>query len=160
MEENEKYYELSEDFKSIIQTQLDKICLFNLKVKYIGNSKLKQVIKLQKANDVMSYLSGVDLIIHVNEDYANKMDDVINEILIFQELDRLEFNVEKGTFKIGKFLLQTTPGVLKKYGIDAVSEANEITKLLTEQNADSDDVEDFKVKTLSSAPKSDLEFLS
>ena len=159
MEESEKYYTMSEDMVTVVKTQLDKVSSFDLRVKYIGTTKLKQVIKLQKVSDVISYMSHIDLIVYVNEDYAAKMDDKINEILIYQELDRLEFNIEKGTFKIGKFLLQTNPGVLHKFGVDAVSEANEITKLLTEQNADSDEPEDFTVKTLTSEPKADIKFM-
>lgn len=151
----EKFYKLSEDTISMVNTMLNNISSFDMNVKYLGNKNLKCLIKLQKTNDVIKHLTGTDLIIQINEDYLIKLDEQISEILIYQELDRLEFNIEKGTVKINKYILQTNPAVLKKYGINAVAEANEITKLLTEQTDDND----FAVKTLTEEVKPNFEVL-
>ncbi len=156
-----KFYDLHEDTIEMIETVISKMALpFNLKIKYLGNSKQKCLVKLQKLNDVVVYMTNVDLIVYINEDYLIKFDDEISEILLFQELDRLEFDINKGTFKIGKFQLQTNPGVLKKYGIDAVAEANQLVELYTQQKADGAD-ETFDVKTLSTTKVTkDVEFLN
>lgn len=160
-----KFYDLHEDTIETIENLMEGMAIpFAIKIKYMGNTKMKQTVKLQKMSDVISHISHLDLIIFVNEDYFIKLEDKTAEILIYQELDRLEFNLEKGTFKIGKFQLQTTTGVLKKYGIDAVSEANQLTELLTQQKADQadEDVDEAfeAAKQSVKSVKKDVEFLS
>lgn len=162
-----KYYDLSEDTQKEIQAIMDKLALpFNIKIKYLGDSKMKKVIKLQKANDVTSHLTKIDLLVFINEDYYINMEAKGSEILVYQEFDRLAFDIAKGTFKIGNFILQTNPGVLKKYGIDAVAEANQLTDLYTQQKKESDadakqSKEDGKIgfKFKKTASKSSVEFL-
>lgn len=133
-ETNEKFYELSEESISLIEQTIEKIALpFAIKFKFLGNAKLKKVIKLQKVSDIYAHLTGYDLIVFMNEDLAIRLDDKTVEILLYQELDRIIINMEKGTFKIGSYPLQTTPGVLKKYGIDEVTNANNLGDLALEQ---------------------------
>jgi hypothetical protein len=100
---------------------------------------MKKLIKLQKTNAVTEHLTALDLAIFINEDYLVKLEAKNAEILMWQEIDRLQFDINKGTFKIAKFPLQTTTGVLKKYGIDAVAEANELSELYTKQKKDGQD---------------------
>src|SRR5690606_26515484 len=103
-QEESKFYELSEDV-------IERV---NNVIKNIGHSKLKKVIQLKKASDELAYINNLDLIIYINEDYLNKLEEKNSDILIYQELDRIVFDIEKGKFKISKFPLQTTTGVLKK----------------------------------------------
>lgn len=137
--EESKFYDLDQDTLDVINDIIDNMALpFNLRIKYMGNSKQKTLIKLQKLSDVMVHLTTVDLIIFINEEYFDSLENN-STILIHQELDRLEFDINKGTFKIGKYPLQTTTGVLKKYGIDAVAEANQLSELYSQQKKDSDE---------------------
>lgn len=158
--EVEKYYDLGEDTIDIIQRLIDNMAIpFNIRIKYTGNSKLKQVVKLQKMSDIVTHIANIDLIIYINEDYFITLEEKNAEILIYQELDRLEFDLQKGTFKIAPFQLQTNTGVLKKYGIDAVSQANQLTDLLTQQKADGAD-EAFDINNSAKSIKKDVEFLN
>lgn len=141
-EEVQKFYELDQDTINLVTDIIDNMAIpFNIKIKYVGVSKQKQLIKLQKVSDALSYLTNIDLIIYMNDDYVTTLDEQAVKILIHQELDRLEFDMNKGTFKIGKYPLQTTEGVLMKYGIEAVSRANQLSQAYTEQ---SDDREQFE----------------
>lgn len=155
-QEESKFYELSEDVIERVNNVIKNLALpFNVKIKYIGHSKLKKVIQLKKASDELAYINNLDLIIYINEDYLNKLEEKNSDILIYQELDRIVFDIEKGKFKISKFPLQTTTGVLKKYGIEAVAEANELSELIQKQKEDTDkDLETFKPKK-----KKDVEFM-
>lgn len=162
MSTENKFYDLSEDTLEMVENVVSKIALpFNIKIKYLGTTKMKKLVKLQKLNDAIAHIAHYDLIIYINEDYFIKMEEANAEILIYQEIDRLQFDIEKGTFKITGFQLQTNPGVLKKYGIDAVTTANQLTDLLTQQKADSDadfDAEEI-LKTVKPIRK-DVEFLN
>lgn len=161
MSTENKFYELSEDTLELIQGLVTKMALpFNLRIKYMGNSKQKQLVKLQKVSDVFSHITNIDLLMFVNEDYYIRLEEKNAEILIYQELDRLQFDIEKGTFKIAKFLLQTNPGVLKKYGIDAVAEANQLSDLYTQQKADGAESEFDATVTEVKKVKKSVEFLN
>jgi hypothetical protein len=161
-ETENKFYDLEQDTLDSITAILDNMAMpFNLKIKFIGNNKMKNLIKLQKMNDVMSHITNIDLLVFINEEYFINLQESNSEILIYQELDRLQFDLNKGTFKISKYPLQTTPGVLKKYGIDAVAEANQLSDLYTDQKKDSDIT--ITIDDLKSAVKSvkkDVEFLN
>jgi len=158
-EKEPKFYDLSEDTIELVQSILNGLALpFNLKIKYMGNSKMKNLISLNKASDIVQHITAYDLFIFINEDYLIKLEEENSKILIHQELDRLEFDIAKGTFKIANFPLQTTIGVLKKYGIEAVAEANQLVELFSQQKADKaedDENMESKVKSI----KKSVEFL-
>jgi len=148
-ETESKFYDLGEDTLELITNLIDKMALpFNLKIKFIGVTKQKQLIKLQKTSDVVSHLTSIDMFMFINEDYLITFDDTNAEILIYQELDRLQFDINKGTFKITKYQLQTNPGVLKKYGIDAVAQANQLVELLKEQKEDAAENDEENKRTI------------
>jgi len=135
-----EFYELSEDTLEIVKNLLDKMAMpYAIKIMYLGTLKQKNLIKIKVASKEFQYKNGIDLIMYINEDYLIKLEAANAEILLYQELDRLQFNIEKGTFKIAKYQLQTSSGVLKKYGIEAVATANELSDLFTKQQKDKAD---------------------
>lgn len=157
-----KFYDLDGDTINLIQSMIEKLALpFSIKFKFLGNSKLKKVVKLQKINDIYSYLTGYDLIIMINEDISNVLDETTFEILLYQELDRIQTNIETGAIKIIAYPLQTTPGVLKKYGIDEVANANNLGDLAHEQLKDqeSDSQNDNHVLPTKPFVSTSVEFL-
>lgn len=163
MEETQVFYELSDDTIEMIEEILDSMAIpFKLRIKYQGNSKMKKVIDLSKLSDAMVHITNYDLIIFINEDYLINLEDENATILIHQELDRLQFDVEKGKFKLTKFPLQTTEGVLMKYGIDAVARANQLSELYTEQKKDknNDTESEFDVKDVPTRSIKKVDFLS
>lgn len=135
-----EFYELSEDTLKTVKDLLENMALpYNLKIYYLGTVKQKCLIKLKIASKEFQYKNAIDLIMYINEDYLMKLEETNAEILIYQELDRLQFNIEKGTFKLAKYQLQTNPGVLRKYGIEAVANAHELSDLFTKQQKDKAD---------------------
>ena len=157
-----KFYDLQQESIDLVNEQIGKLALpFNLKIKMIGNKKLKTMIKLSKISDVNQYMTGFDLLIQINEDYLEAFEGDSASILIYQEIDRLSFDIAKGTFKIGKYPLQTTPGVLKKYGIDAVAKANQLSDLYKSQKDDAQDDADAQkdaAKKVKANKKSSVDF--
>lgn len=162
--EEKKYYELSESTLEVIENLIENMALpFPIKFKYLGTTKGKKVVQIAKVNDMYQFLTGYDIILVVNEDLSMRLDDVTLEILLYQELDRLNVNLEKGTVKISGYMLQTTPGVLNKYGIEAVSVANDLGEIAYEQSRDEDDdIEqaDHNSKIRTNIVSSNVEFLN
>lgn len=137
MSTESNFYDLSEDALSKVQAVIDQMALpFNVKIKFLGDPKMKKLIIIKKASKELMHINAIDLLIFINEDYLITLEDKNAEILLTQELDRLHFDIAKGKFNIAKFPLQTTVGTLKKYGIEAVAEANEISELYTQQKKD------------------------
>lgn len=160
MDTEEKFYDLSDDTIEVINNLIESMAIpFKLNIKFQGNSKMKKLIELKKLNDAMAYITSIDLIIFINEDYLISLEDENATILIHQELDRLEFDLAKGKFKLIKFPLQTTEGVLIKYGIDAVARANKLSELYTEQLADKDSESEFEVKDIKTSSIKKVDFL-
>ena len=111
----------------------------DLKYVYQADDKQKTLIKIVKIPDRYSVLTKGDLLISFNEDFFDAFDDESKNILIDQELALIEFNMEKGTLKIGRPDLMTSHGVLKKYGVDAVERANQVRDLYNQQKTDKEE---------------------
>ena len=123
---------------------IEKIMLnFNLPVTmryyYQNNSKQKRLIKISKIPDHYAVAINADILVHVNEEYFDAMDEEIKKILIEQELDKIEFNLDKGTFKITSTgRINTSTGFINKYTFENVSRAVQVEVEFTQQSADND----------------------
>lgn len=124
---------------------IEKIMLnFNLPVSlryyYQNNDKLKKLIKIAKIPDHYAVALGADILVHVNSEYFDNLDDEeIKRILIEQELDRIEFNLDKGTFKINATgRINTSSGIIEKWTYDNVYRAIQSEIEFTQQSADKD----------------------
>lgn len=136
-ETEEKFYELSDDvieaFNKVVK---EKAFPMDLKFQFVGSSKLKTMVKLKKVSDPYSFLLDKEILVLVNEDYYDKYDEKVITILFEQEVDRIEYNLEKGTIKIGNLSLVTNPALISKYGYEEVARANQVDELLTQQIED------------------------
>ena len=130
----EQFHELS-DYMIDYFDNLEKKLSLPVDIKYVyqADDKQKTLIKIVKIADRYAKLLNSDLLISINEDFFDAFDDEAKNILIDQELALIEFNLEKGTLKIGKADLITSSGVIKKYGVDAVERANQVKALFNSQ---------------------------
>ena len=111
-----------------------------LKYYYQDSIKQKKLMKISKIPEQYAIALGSDVMIHVNQSYFDNLDDEIKTILIEQELDKIEFNLEKGTFKIfANGNLTTSTGLIDKYTYPQVYRANQTEKEFTFQQADKDE---------------------
>jgi hypothetical protein len=133
----EQFHELSDYIIEYFDELEQKLSLpVDIKYVYQADDKQKTLIKIVKIADRYSTLLHADLLISINEDFFDAFDDEAKNILIDQELALVEFNLEKGTLKIGRPDLITSSGVIRKYGVDAVERANQVKDLLKDQQLD------------------------
>ena len=134
----EQYHELSDYIIEYFKELEEKLSIpINIKYVFQADTKQKTLIKIIKINDRYScLLNNSDLLISFNEDYFDAFDEEARNILIDQELALLEFDLEKGSIKIGRADLITSSGVIKRYGVDAVERANQVRDLWNKQQAD------------------------
>lgn len=143
-EEKPKFYELAAETIEDVEKVMGNMSIpFKIKTKYVGVSRQNTLIKLKKASPEVQYTTNIDMFVFMNEDFLDNLDEEAIKILMHQELDKLNFDIAKGTFKLGKFRLQTNEGILNKYGIDAVARANQLSELYHKQAKDNDGTTKF-----------------
>jgi len=103
---------------------------------YQGDEKQKTLLKIIKIPDRYATLLKADILISFNEKFFDIFDDESKTILIEQELALVEMNIDTGILKIGKPDLITSTGKVKKYGVEAVERANQVSTLYNQQQAD------------------------
>jgi hypothetical protein len=135
----EQFHELSDyivdQFKSL---QKNLNLPIDVKYVFLADDKQKTLCKIKKIADNYATLLNADLIVSFNEDFFDAFDDEAKNILIEQELALIQFNLEKGTLKIGKPDLITSSGIIKKYGVKAVERANQVKDLFNDQQLETE----------------------
>ena len=133
----ERFHDLSEDIIEYFNNLEKNMSLpVDLRYVYQADDKQKALLKIAKIADRYSCLLKAELLISFNESYFDAFDDEARNILIEQELALIEFDLDKGSIKMGKPNFVTSTGVLDKYGQDAVKRANLSTSLYQQQIAD------------------------
>ncbi len=137
----ERYYSLSEDVLEVLNTYVSKFLAttVRLNIVFLGDSKLKKLIKIKKYNDEDRFISGNDIKIIINEsiwDLIESDDQKAIEILIKEEFDAISVNLETGKIKVDKPRFNTNKNLIEKYGYDIVSRAKELEELALSQAED------------------------
>jgi hypothetical protein len=131
------YYELDTDIKKYF-LEIEKDFGFAVNLKYIfqANSKQKTMIKLVKLPEHYQQLLNADILVSINENFYNTFEEDTREILMMQEIDKIEINLEKSTIKIGQPSLKTSLGIVKRFSFEKVEKALEVERLYEEQLKD------------------------
>jgi len=134
----EKFEEISQETQDFFDKLIAKISLpYDLHYLLIHADRQKQIVKLHKLNEMMSFVTKYDVILSINENLFDVIeDDTIKEILLLQEIDKISVNIETGRITFVKPDVITFSGLINKYGMDAVARANQLDSLTTEQMQD------------------------
>jgi hypothetical protein len=143
-ESSEAYYNVDSSTEEIFMDVFNKKSFpVNIKIQFVGNSKQKQLIKVSKLADDISFLLGRELKVSINEDLLDVFDDESITILVEQEIDKININLESGKIKLVSTDLNTFSSLVNKYGVEKVARANKVEELYTEQQKDSKKDEEF-----------------
>ena len=134
----DRYKELSDYIVDFFKNLEQELTLpVDLKYVYQADNKQKTLITIFKIPDKYSVLlKNADLLVTFNEDYFDAFDEQSIKILIEQELALIEFNLDKGTLKMGKPDLITSTSIISKYTLKLVEKANGVAKLYIDQQLD------------------------
>lgn len=137
-DEEEKFYELSEDtinlFKSILE---EKSIPFRIDTAFVGSVKLKKLIEIKKLTDIQSYLlDGKEMLVTVNEDLLARMDDEAISIQFEEAINGIEVNLSSGKIKITKPKLAIDLNLVKKHGFEKILRAHNLQDEVQSQKKD------------------------
>jgi hypothetical protein len=133
-----KFDTISPETQEFFDKLISKISLpYDLKYLLIHADRQKQIIKLHKLNEMMSFALNYDVVISVNENLFDAIDDdTVREILFLQEIDKITVNLETGKITFIRPDVITFSSLINRYGLDAVARANQLDNLTSEQLQD------------------------
>jgi hypothetical protein len=130
----DRFYDLSEDTVQIFNQVLgNKVMPVTFKFKFVGDSKQKRLIKISKFTDDVRFAFNVDMKVVINEALLESYDEESITILIEQEVDRIQYSLEKDQLKLVKPDLNTFSSLINKYGIESIARANKVEELYQQQ---------------------------
>ncbi len=138
----DKFYEVSEDsIARFFEIFNKKSFPISIKFQFIGNEKQKELIKVSKIADQYAFVLKKEILVSINDDLMSVFDDESIQILIEQEIDKININIETGKIKLIKTDLNTFSSLVNKYGVEKVARANKVEELYHEQKKDATDEE-------------------
>ena len=140
----DNFYELSKDtISKFFEVFNKKTFPVSIKFQFEGDEKQKELIKISVVPPKFQFIIGKDILISINEDILNVFDDESINILLEQEIDKINMNIETGKIKLIKTDLNTFSSLVNKYGVEKVAKANKVEELYKEQQKDAAQDEEF-----------------
>lgn len=138
---DERFTPLDEDiqkfFDEVVRTRAS--LPYKLDFVYVQDYKAKDYVTVKKLVGVNRYLNNADIMVTINERYHDQIDEEAKLILIEQAIATISVDLDSGKIKIIKPDLVTFTGIVKKYGLEKVSRANNLIALIEDQQQDADD---------------------
>lgn len=133
----DRFSELSEDTEKQFMDVFNKKSFpLPIDFQFISDCKMKNVIKISKLPDDISFVLGKQLKVTINEDLLYAYDDESITILFEQEIDKINHNLDTGKVKLVKTDLNTFSSLVNKYGVEKVARANKVEELYQQQKED------------------------
>jgi len=126
-----KYEQPFEDTQEIFDQVVSRTGLENyITITILSNNKSKKIFDVVKANELLKFRTGDDVIIVLNEKIFEKLTDQQKLIVAEQALAYVSYDTENDKLVVTKpdFLEHT--GILEKYGFDIINVLKESIKTL------------------------------
>jgi hypothetical protein len=108
-------------------------------IRVLTNNKAKELFKVNKANDLVKYLSHDDVIIIINEGLFEGLTDDQKRIVVDEAIAYISYDMENDKLIITKPDFIAHSGVLRKYGFEALEVVRESVKTLAQAQRQTDD---------------------
>lgn len=139
-----KYEHPFTDTQEIFDKAIDATGLQNyMHITVLTNNKAKDLFKVNKANELLKFRSGDDVIIVLNEKIFEQLTDEQKEVVAEQAIAYLSYDTENDKLVMTKPDFIEHTGILAKYGFEFVNVLKEsITTLFqVEKQAEEEDVQ-------------------
>jgi hypothetical protein len=124
---DEPFLETQEMYDEKIKaSELDRF----VNIVIVVNNKAKEIFKVNKANELLKYRTGDDIIIVVNEKILDQLPIEYRHIVVEESLASIHYDGEKDKLVISKPDVVTFSGILSKHGFDTWDTVRESIKTL------------------------------
>jgi len=128
-----RYEEPFEDTTDLYNKYIERAGITQfINITVLTNNKAKDIYKVNKANELLKYRTGDDIIIVINENVLDKLDEADKEMIIEESISSIHYNLEKDKIEITRPDVVTFSGILSKHGFDKWNRVRETIKLLFE----------------------------
>lgn len=90
----------------------------SIRFELIASNDMKDVGKVAKANEILKYMTEVDIIVLINETIFDRLGDDQKKMIIEELLAQVYWDSNSGKIKLIKPDVNTFSLLIKKYGID------------------------------------------
>jgi len=137
-----KYEEPFEETIDLYNQLIEQAGLSNfVNITILANNKAKEIFKVNKANELLKYRTGDDIIIVLNEKIFDQLTEEQRVIVAEESLASIHFDSEKDKIVISKPDVVTFSGILAKYSFDTWNVLKEsITTLYNAEKQEEDEV--------------------
>lgn len=135
-----KYVEPFEDTQALFNEVIESSGLFNyINITVLTNNKEKEIFKINKANELLKYRTGDDVIITLNEKIFDSLTDEQKRIVVEEAIAYISFDAEKDKVVITQPDFKAHTGVLRKYSFETIEVVRESIKTLYQAEKQTDD---------------------
>lgn len=114
-----KYEEPFEETQDLYNQLIEQAGLSHyVNITILTNNKAREIFKINKANELLKYRTGDDIIIVLNEKIFDQLTEEQRTIVAEESLSGIHFNIEKDKIEISKPDVVTFSGVLSKHTFD------------------------------------------
>jgi hypothetical protein len=137
-----KYEEPFEETQDLYNQLIEQAGLSNfVNITILTNNKAREIFKVNKANELLKYRTGDDVIIVLNEKIFDQLTDEQRTIVAEESLSSIHFDSEKDRIVISKPDVVTFSGILAKHSFDKWNVLREsITTLYNAEKQEEDEV--------------------
>ena len=137
-----KYEEPFEETQDLYNQLIEQAGLSNfVNITILTNNKAREIFKVNKANELLKYRTGDDIIIVLNEKIFDQLTDEQRTIVAEESLSSIHFDSEKDRIVISKPDVVTFSGILSKHSFDKWNVLREsITTLYNAEKQEEDEV--------------------
>ena len=126
-----KFDEPFEDTQALYDEKIQAVGLDQfINITVVVNNTAKELFKVNKANDLLKYRTGDDVLIVLNEKIFEKLTDAQKHIVVEDSLASIHFDTEKDRLIITKPDVIAYSGILSKFTFETWNVVRESIKTL------------------------------
>ena len=135
-----KYEQPFEDTEELFANVISEADLTRyLTITLLVNNKAKDLFKVSKANDLLKFRSGDDVIIILNEQIFEKLTDEFKRIVVEEAITYISYDSENDKVIISQPDFTAHSGVLRKHGFEKIEQLRESVKSLFQSEKETQD---------------------
>lgn len=135
-----KYEEPFEDYQAMFNEAIETADLARfVVVTVLANDKAKDIFKVSKANDLLKFRTGDDVIIVINQKIFERLSEPQQRIIVEEAISYISFDPENEKVSITQPDFMAHSGVLRKYGFETIESVRESVKALYQADKEAED---------------------